>query len=320
MKDNVENRIKELEALLEEFKKEKESSELLDFPWVGNLGQWYWSVNSNKVIFNDRKLTNLGFSREELPDEVGFEFFTNRLHPDDYERVMANMRSRLYKQSEAYEVEYRIRNKDGDYVWYYDRGKVSKRDDEGRPLLVSGIVFDISRNKALEEELREANEKLKEMVITDELTGAYNRRHLTDKLKEEIDRMERTQDVFTLVMFDIDHFKRINDVFGHDCGDVVLKTISDIIKERIRKIDIFCRWGGEEFIILMPNTDSGKGFMVAEELRKMIGACKMKGIDSVTASFGVTSYVQGDTQDTVIKRAGELMYLAKMQGRNCVKA
>ena len=320
MKDNIENRIKELEALLEEFKKEKESSELLDFPWVGNLGQWYWSVNSNKVIFNDRKLTNLGFSRNELPDDVGFEFFTNRLHPDDYERVMANMRSHLYKQSEAYEVEYRIRNKDGEYVWYYDRGKVTKRDDEGRPLLVSGIVFDISRNKALEEELRKANEKLKEMVITDELTGAYNRRYLSGKLKEEIDRMERTQDVFTLVMFDIDHFKRINDVFGHDCGDVVLKTISDIIKERIRKIDIFCRWGGEEFIILMPNTDSGKGFMVAEEFRKMIGACKMKGIDSVTASFGVTSYVQGDTQDTVIKRADELMYLAKMQGRNCVKA
>jgi len=319
MQNNLEIKIKELEALIEEFKKEKEQSELLEFPWVGNLGQWYWTVQTNKVIFNDKKITNMGFSREELPDEIGFEFFTNRLHPDDYERVMANMRSHLYKQSDIYEVEYRIKNKEGDYLWYYDRGKVTKRDEEGRPILVSGIVFDISKNKALEQKLLEANEKLNEMVITDELTGAYNRRFLNNKLKEEIERSERTEEPFSLIMFDIDHFKRINDVFGHDCGDVVLKSISKIVKERIRKIDNFCRWGGEEFVILIPNTEKNSAFLLAEELRKIIACNKMEGIDSVTASFGVASYSVGDNSDSIIKRADDLMYLAKIQGRNCAK-
>ncbi|HKK95635.1 MAG TPA: sensor domain-containing diguanylate cyclase [Anaerovoracaceae bacterium] len=318
MVDN-ENRIKELEALVEEFKKEKDESELLEFPWVGNLGQWYWSVQTNKVIFNNNKITNMGFDRKELPKEIGFEFFTNRLHPNDYERVMANMRSHLYKQSDIYEVEYRIKNKEGKYIWYYDRGKVTKRDEEGRPILVSGIVFDISKNKELEQELLDANHKLNEMVITDELTGAFNRRYLTNKLSEEIERSERTNELFSLIMFDIDHFKRVNDVFGHDCGDVVLKTISNLVKDRIRKIDSFCRWGGEEFIILIPNTDKNSAYLLAEEIRKIIANSKMEGIDSVTASFGVTNFLKSDNPDTIVKRADDLMYLAKIQGRNCVK-
>ncbi len=318
MVDN-ENRIKELEALVEEFKKEKDESELLEFPWVGNLGQWYWSVQTNKVIFNNNKITNMGFDRKELPKEIGFEFFTNRLHPNDYERVMANMRSHLYKQSDIYEVEYRIKNKEGKYIWYYDRGKVTKRDEEGRPIRVSGIVFDISKNKELEQELLDANHKLNEMVITDELTGAFNRRYLTNKLSEEIERSERTNELFSLIMFDIDHFKRVNDVFGHDCGDVVLKTISNLVKDRIRKIDSFCRWGGEEFIILIPNTDKNSAYLLAEEIRKIIANSKMEGIDSVTASFGVTNFLKSDNPDTIVKRADDLMYLAKIQGRNCVK-
>ena len=319
MGENLEVRIKELEALVDEFEKEKKESELLEFPWVGNLGHWYWTVPTNKVIFNDKKIVNMGFDRNELPKEIGFEFFTNRLHPDDYERVMANMRSHLYMQSEIYEVEYRIKNKDGEYIWYYDRGKVTKRDEEERPILVSGIVFDISKSKALEQELLDANEKLNEMVITDELTGTYNRRYFTSKLNEEIERSERTEEIFSLIMFDIDRFKRINDVFGHDSGDVVLKSISKIVKARIRNIDSFCRWGGEEFVILVPNTEKNDAFLLAEEIRNLIANNKMKGIDSVTASFGVTSFIQDDNSDTIVKRADDLMYLAKIQGRNCVK-
>ena len=312
-------RIDELEEVICQMKKENSKTELLTFPWVGNLGQWYWMVQSNKVEFNEKKVTNLGYDIAELPDEIGFEFFTTKLHPQDYERVMNNMRRHLMGLSDVYEVEYRIRAKNGDYVWYYDRGKITKRDKDGKPSVVSGIVFDISKNKIMENKLREANEKLKKMVITDELTGAFNRRFMLEKINNEIQRYTRTKLSFSLIMLDIDHFKLVNDNFGHHIGDLVLKKLVEIVMKRIRKTDILCRWGGEEFVILLPDTKTPNAAVLAEDIRVELSEMVIEGVGSVTASFGVSCYSDGDTIDTVIKNADDLMYRAKSEGRNCVR-
>lgn len=156
------DRLKAAEAQLVLLARNEFERERLDFPWKGNLGSWYWNVPQNRVTFNPAKVTNLGYLPDEVPENVGYEFFTNLLHPDDFDRVMNNMRRHLAGESPAYEVEYRIKCKDGQWKWYYDRGKIAQTDENGKPLLLNGIVFDISNQKSVEERLRVVAEQLKE--------------------------------------------------------------------------------------------------------------------------------------------------------------
>jgi diguanylate cyclase (GGDEF)-like protein/PAS domain S-box-containing protein len=290
----------------------------LAFPWVGNLGQWYWMVPSNKVIFNEKKVTNLGYKMSELPKDIGFDFFTEKLHPHDYQRVMYNMRSHLMGVSDSYEVEYRILAANGDYVWYYDRGKVTKLDENGKALVVSGIVFDINKNKKIERELEDANKKLEKMVITDALTGPYNRRYTLKCLEDEITKARETHIHLSLIMLDIDNFKKVNDDFGHDVGDAVLKNIVKIINSKIGKKEPLCRWGGKEFIIILPETTNTKAVEFAELIRKELCNNSLDGVGKVTANFGVSSFSDADNIDSIIKKADNFMYKLKDDERNRV--
>lgn len=310
--------IAELEEVIKQMKEEKNNTELLDFPWIGNLGQWYWMVPSNKVIFNEKKITTLGYQMEDLPKNVGFEFFTERLHPDDYQPVMDNMREHLQGLRDSYEVEYRIRSIDGTYVWYYDRGKVTKRDTDGKVLVVSGIVFDISKNKRIQKRLKEANEKLNLMAITDALTGCFTRRYMISTLEQEIKKAKADQIPLSLMMLDIDHFKTVNDQFGHDMGDLVLKNIVRIILEHLEGTASLCRWGGEEFIILLPATQKEKAIQCAENIRSQLSHTPLPQVGIVTASFGVSSYTTGESMASLIQKADGLMYQSKKKGRNQV--
>lgn len=312
-------KVEELEALMNTFMGEKKSSELLSLPWVNSLGQWYWMVKSNKVYFNDKKILALGYQRDELPDELGYEFFTDMIHPEDYDNVMQSMRDHLRGLADSYEAEYRILKKNGRYIWFYDRGNIAERDSQGDPLSVAGSVFDITSNKDLEEELIVTNQKLKQMVITDDLTGIYNRRKIVSVIQQGITQNELSNYKFSIIMLDIDHFKRINDAFGHSMGDYVLKEISNQIKGVLRGIDIFGRWGGEEFIIILPNTPLQEAVLIAEKIRIQISSVKIEGVHQITASFGVTSIEDDDTLDSIINRSDNLMYKAKAEGRNCVK-
>lgn len=171
---------------------------------------------------------------------------------------------------------------------------------------------DVTRYKKIEEELRF-------LSVTDTLTNVYNRRYFVQKLEEEIERAKRADSKFSLIMLDIDRFKSINDRFGHNTGDLVLKRMAETIKNRIRRIDTLARWGGEEFVILLPETTVNKAAVLAEELRESLSQMDIPGVGRVTASFGVAGYCPGDTVDTLVKRADELMYEAKAAGRNCVR-
>ncbi|MDN5322570.1 MAG: hypothetical protein PWQ67_1024, partial [Clostridia bacterium] len=171
---------------------------------------------------------------------------------------------------------------------------------------------DVTRYKKIEEELRH-------LSVTDVLTNAYNRRYFTQKLEEEIERAKRADRKFSLIMLDIDRFKSINDRFGHNAGDLVLKSIAELIKNRIRKIDTLARWGGEEFIILLPDTTVKNAARLAEELRESLSRMDIPGVASVTASFGVAGYCPGDSVDTLVQRADNHMYEAKAAGRDRVR-
>lgn len=167
-------------------------------------------------------------------------------------------------------------------------------------------------------ERQRAAEELEKLSIIDPLTSIYNRRKFNKLLASEVERSKRYQTNLSIIMCDIDHFKKINDTYGHDVGDEALKVFSEKINENIREVDMFARWGGEEFMILMPNVSIDNAYSVAEKLRKVIASTEVKKLDSITASFGVTDLHEDETAESFIKRVDQAMYKAKNNGRNNV--
>lgn len=154
---------------------------------------------------------------------------------------------------------------------------------------------------------------------TDHLTGVFNRKKFVDELRREIERTVRYGQKLSIVMFDIDRFKDVNDNYGHQVGDYVLKEIARVTERNIRKIDIFARYGGEEFIILMPSTDIEGARNLAEKLRMKIEAHKFGHLGRITCSFGVSEYALNEDEENFIRRADVALYAAKNRGRNRVE-
>ena len=177
---------------------------------------------------------------------------------------------------------------------------------------VAELQMEISERKL-------AIEELEQLAETDPLTSLINRRKFHELLNYEVERNQRYRSGLSLIMCDIDHFKNINDQYGHDAGDEALITFSKKVSENIREVDIFSRWGGEEFMILMPNANLENARSVAEKLRKVIELTDVDDIDSFTASFGVTHYEENDTAESFLKRVDDALYRAKENGRNTVE-
>lgn len=154
---------------------------------------------------------------------------------------------------------------------------------------------------------------------TDFLTALANRSHGYDALLAEIERARRYGEDFAIILFDIDHFKKINDSCGHPCGDAVLRELASFTNEHIRRTDLLCRWGGEEFLLLMTHCDLASARLKAEHLRQQIKNRPFHQNINLTASFGITAYYPYDTANTLLERVDDALYRAKRNGRNCVQ-
>ena len=178
----------------------------------------------------------------------------------------------------------------------------------------------INKYFKLNRELERKINKITRLSETDQLTKIYNRLKFKKELEREIRRLRRYQINLSLIMFDIDHFKKVNDTYGHDAGDKVLKRITEIVSNAIRDTDIFARWGGEEFMVLTPNTMMSQAYDLAERIRKNIEQKIIEPGGQVTCSFGVAEFNKNDNYDTFIKRADNALYEGKETGRNKVVA
>jgi diguanylate cyclase (GGDEF)-like protein len=167
-------------------------------------------------------------------------------------------------------------------------------------------------------ELIRKNEMLEIISKTDQLTGIANRRRTYEVLEKEIDRAVRYKTPFCILLFDIDWFKNVNDTHGHDAGDCVLKETADLVKSVIRRTDAFGRWGGEEFLIICPETSLDTGRMAAEKVRKAFKNHLFSYDIRITISMGVTGYTGGTTLQEMLLNADHKMYQAKQQGRDRV--
>lgn len=189
---------------------------------------------------------------------------------------------------------------------------------------ISSTVRDITGQKRAQEELRESNKRLYMLSNTDPLTHLYNRRHLMESLDKEMKRLERTKSEITLLLFDVDHFKTVNDAFGHQEGDAVLVAVAKVAQEMLRCNDIAARYGGEEFVLLLPETSLVGGVTVAERLREAVQALSFAapvGNLTVTVSVGVATFPSDsvDGVDSLLHMADQALYRAKNSGRNRVE-
>ena len=182
--------------------------------------------------------------------------------------------------------------------------------------VIAGLFFGYLLAK-----IKTLNNRLMQLATTDVLTQTYNRMQFDNFLTMEIDRVNRYGGTFSVIFFDVDNFKRINDQFGHPVGDDVLTSLADLVKQHNRRTDIFARYGGEEFVILTNSIDRYGALNYAQRLRKGIQQTYFEQIGNLTCSFGVAEFKKGqDTAQSIMKAADEALYRAKQNGRNCVEA
>ncbi|MBN7769866.1 sensor domain-containing diguanylate cyclase [Marinobacter daepoensis] len=218
------------------------------------------------------------------------------------------------KQGRPFSVEYALTRRDGSKIWVWERG-CGVRDDDGSCVL-EGIILDISDRKKLECELEA-------MATRDSLTGVLNRRECSRVLDEELARASRYQRPLALLWIDFDHFKEINDTWGHAAGDLALCSISRLLEESVRSVDALGRFGGEEFVIILPEMDVREAGETAERLRQRVSdhAVVLESGQTIhlTISTGVAVFPDhGETLDALCAAADKAMYWAKKRGRNCV--
>jgi diguanylate cyclase (GGDEF)-like protein len=178
---------------------------------------------------------------------------------------------------------------------------------------------EVTLARRVEAQLRASEERLRELASRDALTGLFNRRFMQQRFCDEIDRARRSARAFSVAMLDLDHFKGINDRHGHQTGDEVLRAFADDISKRVRKTDCVGRWGGEEFVLLLPETPRSAALGVVEEVREHIGR-ERDALPRFTVSAGVAEFpADGAELLPLIAAADARLYEAKHAGRNCVR-
>lgn len=277
----------------------------------GALYQYRMAPDGSRSFpYFSQGIVELGGLPLEEVSGPGTDPVITRILPQDAARVEAQTQQSAATMGNVH-VEFRAHHADGSIRWIECRSTPQKEADGS--ILWTGILLDITQRKL-------AEERVQAMAITDGLTGITNRQALGRLLEKEMERASRYRPPLSLIMYDLDHFKHINDQFGHNAGDDVLKTIADLVNQLLRDTDHHGRWGGEEFMVLLPETGLEAAGKVAEKLRQAIASHRFEGVGNVTASFGVAQLVPGEDSRSLAQRVDKALYRAKALGRNRVES
>ena len=279
--------------------------ELKDF--LDNASDLIQSVGSDgRFLFVNRAWKEvLGYSDEDLRGLTVFDV----IHPLERQHCMEKFSGLMAGEAVGC-VETVFLTRDGRSISV--EGNVNIRQGDGVSVATRGIFRDITKRKEMEENLNR-------LATIDQLTGAYNRYRLGEILKEEVPRARRYKRPLCLLMIDIDHFKTVNDTFGHHAGDIVLKTLSELVKGHLRQTDYWGRWGGEEFVLIAPETDASGAMGAAGKIRKLVEDHRFETVGKVTISCGIAECGEADTIDTLFRKVDAALYRAKEKGRNRVE-
>jgi len=273
---------------------------------VTNDGIWDRNLESGKLYLNDRYYEMLGYYPGEITiTQKGFE---ELIHPEDKERVLQKIQECIEGKTKDYSEEFRIKTKSGKWKWILGRGNVVSRDATGKALRFLGTQTDISRRK-------EAEEKLEKIARIDVLTGCYNRRYGLELLDRQMKLSHRSKSPLLLAFLDIDKFKPINDTYGHNEGDLVLKEIANLFKSTLREIDIVCRMGGDEFLLIFPDSSLKDAPLIKERLDRSLTQLNqtLKKPYQIDLSIGLSEYNPDAplVMDELIRIADKKMYEKK---------
>lgn len=302
-------------------------------------GIWDWNANTGFVYRNAGWYRMLGYEPHSLDNTV----FTweNVIHPDDLARVMTSFDACLSGKASDYRAEYRCRCRNGDYLWIEDYGRIIGRNPDGSVSRMIGAHRDIHaqrelyvrlelQNRSLEQqvvertaELERLNQELQRQVErnrrlaeTDVLTGAASRYRLEQAVRLEYERARRFNEPFSVIAMDVDDFKQINDRHGHGVGDQTLIDIVLLTQGCIREIDLLARWGGDEFMLILPNTRLLDAQLVAEKLRQRLSHIRVLACEPITLSFGLVESQSEEPLSQLMARVDRALYRAKLAGKD----
>jgi diguanylate cyclase (GGDEF)-like protein/PAS domain S-box-containing protein len=261
-----------------------------------------WRAGTD-ALCNYFNATWLKFTGKTMNEEIGNGWATG-VHPDDFDRCLKIYLDNFATQTD-FEMEYRLKRHDGIYRWINDRGAAvfsDKQEFEG----VIGSCVDVTD--------KVEGQMMRELAQKDGLTGIYNRQHFERLGTTEFLRAKRFNTYLTLVMIDIDDFKNINDTYGHIAGDFVLKEVALFLSKQIRDFDVLARFGGDEFVILMPNTKQVEAQTLVDRLDNTLCDLKIlfeKDLISISASFGITQLNEEEKFEKVLVAADKRLYEKK---------
>ncbi|MGL5127291.1 MAG: sensor domain-containing diguanylate cyclase [Aeromonas popoffii] len=302
-------------------------------------GIWDWHANTGFVYRNTGWYRMLGYEPHTLDNTV--VTWESLIHPDDLAAVMAKFDLCLSDSVHEYRAEYRCRTRDGSYLWIEDCGRIIERNPDGSVARMIGAHRDIHASKLLLAQLERRNHSLEQQVAertaelvrlnealqqkaeenrqlaeTDALTGAASRYRLERVIKLECERSRRFKYAFSVIAMDVDDFKQINDNHGHSAGDQTLVKIVALVRTHIREIDLIARWGGDEFMVVLPNTGLADGRLVADKLRELIVRSRVCEQLDITLSFGLAEYQPDEPMSQLMVRVDRALYQAKLAGKN----
>jgi diguanylate cyclase (GGDEF)-like protein/PAS domain S-box-containing protein len=252
-----------------------------------------------------------GYAPEALVDN-GEVSYGDLVHPEDRERIWIEVQQAILA-GRPFALEYRLIRRSGDEIWVWEQGRAVHIDERE---LIEGIIIDITDRKAMEQELAW-------LATRDALTGLYNRRELMQQFQEAVLRGAGGPRPLAVVLLDVDHFKRVNDSFGHATGDEVLRRIGELLRTNVRQTDSAARYGGEELVVVLPAMASAEALEAAERLRTLVAAQRIAAGDgrtlAITVSVGVAVFPEhGKTPEELLESADRALYRAKHAGRDCV--
>ena len=308
-------------SVVEKTKKIEEGIKLLDNVIKGsNLGYWDWYPQTKVNIVDERWREMLGLEADEVSNTE--DDWLKRVNSDDLKRVNPIIEKAI-EENTPYNIEFRMRHKDGHEVWIQGCGCVIEKDKENRPLRVSGTHADITSRKEAEEVLLHQKEMLQYKSEHDSLTGLRNRRTLNADIEKLISNYNLHKAPYAVLMFDIDLFKKVNDIYGHDIGDDILVELSKLTTKSFRESDKIYRAGGEEFIVLLTRVSLDEVEQITQKYRLAVQQKKFQTRDcklSITISIGLyhsSSLVVHEARE-VLKFVDEALYKSKSKGRNQV--
>ena len=305
------------------------SNELSRYKFIiENIKDMIWEMNTDFIytFVSPTAFETTGYQVEELVGTSMLDYLTQESRENILVHTKINELKRINGELRTitlYDLEFISKN--GSMIWFEVSSKPIFQD--GKIVGYIGSARDISEKKEYENELKiyiselkKTNVKLNELATMDTLTGAYNRRNFEHYFTESALKKEKFDTPFSIIMFDLDHFKQINDQYGHNKGDHILLELADLVRHTVRDSDLLFRWGGDEFIILLAGVKAANAYKVAEKVRKAVESYHfgLPGND-VTVSMGVGEYQKGDSVYQFVACTDSALLKAKATGRNRVE-